>query len=111
MQYLPDSILNHYYQLFYYTAKLQLFSGSCAVFCSKICFNSTIEIQLLLIAISAVHIAMGNLYDGVYDPNGALYLYLLYVFLHTCIVLYHFLQALSFSFTSKNLKHGRKPTV
>ena len=61
---------------------------------------------------SVVHIAMGNLYDDVYDPNnGALYLYLLYVFLHTCIVLYHFLQALSFSFTSKNLKHGRKPTV
>ena len=27
------------------------------------------------------------------------------------IVLYCFLQALSFSFTSKNFKHGRKPTV
>ena len=76
IQYLPDSILNHYYQLFYYTTKLQLFCGSCAVFCSKICFNRTIEIQLLLIAISVVHIAMGNLYDDVYDPNGALYLYL-----------------------------------
>jgi len=77
MQYLPDSILNHYDQLFYYTAKLQLFCGSCAVFCSEICFNRTIEIKFLLIAISVVHIAMGNLYDDVYDPNGPLYLYIL----------------------------------
>ena len=28
------------------------------------------------VAISVVHIAMVNLYDDVYDPNGALYLYL-----------------------------------
>ena len=47
--------IKSYYQLFYYTAKLQLFCGSSAVFYSKICFNRTIEIQLLLIQWNSVN--------------------------------------------------------
>lgn len=62
--------------------------------CSKICFNRTIEIQLLLIAICVVHNAvMGNFFYDVYDPKArALYLYLVYmfVFLFSYIVLYPF---------------------
>ena len=63
----------------------------------------------MLIAISVVHIAMGNLYDDVYDPNnGALYLYLLYVFLHTCIVLYRFFTGSFIFFHLQELKTWQK---